>query len=192
VLAPPKSAPEDLAISTMNTILGGAFVSRLNMNLREEKHWSYGAGSMLPAAAGQRMFIAYAPVQTDKTKESVIEVQRELREVLKDRTLTADELANAKTLLAQSLPGRWETANQVSGALVEMVQYHLPADYWDTYAGRVRALSLNEANAAAVKVVRPDNLVWVIVGDRAKIEKGVRELNLGPLQFIDADGNPVQ
>ncbi|HEX6083289.1 MAG TPA: pitrilysin family protein [Thermoanaerobaculia bacterium] len=192
VVAPPKSAPEDLAISTMNTVLGGAFVSRLNMNLREDKHWSYGAGSMLPAAAGQRMFIAYAPVQTDKTKESVVEVQRELREVLKDRTLTADELANAKTLLAQSLPGRWETANQVSNALVEMVQYHLPTDYWDTYAGRVRALSLNDANAAAVNVVRPDNLVWVIVGDRAKIEKGIRELNLGPVQFIDADGNPLQ
>ena len=192
VIAPPKSAPEDLAISTMNTILGGAFVSRLNMNLREDKHWSYGAGSMLPGAAGQRMFIAYAPVQTDKTKESVLEVQRELREVLKDRTLTADELANAKTLLAQSLPGRWETANQVSNALVEMVQFHLPTDYWDTYAGRVRALSLNETNAAAVSVVRPDNLVWVIVGDRAKIEQGVRELELGPVHFIDADGNPVK
>jgi zinc protease len=191
VVAPPKSAPEDLAISTMNTILGGAFVSRLNMNLREDKHWSYGAGSFLPAASGQRMFVSYAPVQTDKTKESIAEMQRELREVLKDRTLTADELANAKTLLAQSLPGRWETANQVSNALVEMVQFHLPTDYWDTYAGRVRALSLNDANAAAVQVVRPDNLVWVVVGDRAKIEAGVRE-RLGNIQFIDADGNPVQ
>ena len=192
VIAPPKSAPEDLAISTMNTILGGAFVSRLNMNLREDKHWSYGAGSFLPQAAGQRMFVAYAPVQTDKTKESVVELQRELREILKDRTLTADELANAKTLLSQSLPGRWETANQVSSALVEMVQFHLPTDYWDTYAGRVRALSLNDANAAAVQVVRPENLVWVIIGDRSRIEKGVRELNLGQVQFIDPDGNPVK
>jgi zinc protease len=186
VIAPPKSTPNDLAINTMNTILGGAFISRLNMNLREDKHWSYGAGSFLPDAAGQRMFISYAPVQTDKTKESVLEMQRELRGILKDRVLTADELATAKTLLAQSLPGRWETAAQVSNALVESVQFHLPTDYWDTYAGRVRALALNDANAAAVEVVRPENLVWVVIGDRSKIETGIRELNLGTVQVIEA------
>jgi zinc protease len=176
----------------MNTVLGGAFVFRLNMNLREDKHWSYGAGSILPNAAGQRIFIAYAPVQTDKTKESVVEIQKELREILRNRTLTADELANAKTRMAQSLPGRWETANQVSNSLVDMIQYHLPTDYWDTYAGRVHGLSLKAANDAAVQVVRPDNLVWIIVGDRKKIEQGVRELNLGEMRWIDADGNPVQ
>jgi zinc protease len=192
VVAPPKSTPDDLAIVTMNTVLGGAFTSRLNMNLREDKHWSYGAGSALPSAAGQRIFLAFAPVQTDKTKESVVEVQKELREILKDRTLTADELANAKTRMAQSLPGRWETANQVSNALVDMIQYHLPTDYWESYAGRVHALSLKAVNDAAVAVVRPENLVWVIVGDRKKIEQGVRELNLGEMRWIDADGNSVQ
>jgi zinc protease len=192
VVAPPKSAPEDLAISTMNTILGGAFVSRLNMNLREDKHWSYGAGSFLPAAVGQRMFIAFAPVQTDKTKESVVEMQKELKEILKDRVLTADELANAKTRMSQSLPGRWETANAVSNSLSEIVQYRLPLDYWETYPGRVKDMSLTDANAAAVQVVRPENLVWVIVGDRSKIEKGVRDLNLGEVRFLDTDGNPAQ
>jgi len=192
VVAPPRAAPEELAITTMNTVLGGAFVSRLNMNLREDKHWSYGASTFLPNAVGQRMFIAYAPVQTDKTKESVVETQKELRDILKDRTLTADELANAKTRMAQSLPGRWETANQVSNALVDQVQYHLPTDYWDSYAGRVRSLTLKDANDAAVQVVRPENLVWVIVGDRKKIEKGIRDLNLGEIRFIDPDGNPVQ
>jgi zinc protease len=189
VVAPPKSAPEDLAINTMNTVLGGAFVSRLNMNLREDKHWSYGAGSFLPSARGQRMFIAYAPVQTDKTKESVGEMQKELRDIVEDRVVTSEELLNAKTRMAQSLPGRWETANAVGSALRDVVQYHLADDYYDTYAGRVKALTLNQANEAATQVVRPENLVWVIVGDRAKIEKGVRDL-LGDVKFIDADGNP--
>jgi zinc protease len=192
IVAPPKSSPDDLAIVTMNTVLGGAFVSRLNMNLREDKHWSYGASSFLPNAQGQRMFIASAPVQTDKTKESVFEMRKELNEILKDRVLTADELANAKTRMAQSLPGRWETANAVGNSLVDVVQYHLPKDYWDTYAGRVSGMTLNAANAAAVQIIHPENLVWVVIGDRSKIEKGVRDLNLGEMRFIDPDGNPVQ
>ncbi|HEX9162644.1 MAG TPA: pitrilysin family protein [Thermoanaerobaculia bacterium] len=192
VLAPPKSAPEDIAINTMNTVLGGAFVSRLNMNLREDKHWSYGAGSFLPAARGQRVFFAFAPVQTDKTKESVVEVARELRDITKDRLITADEMANAKTRLALSLPGRWETANQVGSSIRDLVQFGLPADYYDTYAGKVKALALTDVNAAAVEVVRPQNLTWVVIGDRARIESGIRDLNLGEMRFVDADGNPVK
>jgi zinc protease len=192
VVAPPKSAPEDIAINTMNTVLGGAFVSRLNMNLREDKHWSYGAGSFLPAARGQRMFIAYAPVQTDKTKESVMEVSRELRDITKDRVVTGDELANAKTRLSLSLPGRWETANQVGAALRDVVQFKLAPDYYDTYAGKVKALAVTDMTSAATQVVRSNNLVWVIVGDRSKIESGIRELNLGEMRLIDPDGNAVK
>ncbi len=192
VIAPPKSAPEDIAIGTMNTVFGGAFVSRLNMNLREDKHWSYGAFSFLPSARGQRMFIAFAPVQTDKTKESVVEVARELKDITKDRVITAEEMANAKSRLALSLPGRWETANQVSAAIRDLVQYQLPIDYYDTYAGKVKALSLENTNDAAVEVIRPQNMTWVIVGDRAKIESGIRDLNLGEIRFVDADGNPVK
>ncbi|HSP34881.1 MAG TPA: pitrilysin family protein [Thermoanaerobaculia bacterium] len=192
VVAPPKNVPEDLAINTMNTVLGGAFVSRLNMNLREDMHWSYGAGSFQPSARGQRIFIAYAPVQTDKTKESVVEVSKELRDITKDHVVTADEMANAKTRIALSLPGRWETSNQVAGAIRDLVQYNLPEDYYDTYAGKIRALTLTNTNEAAIEVVKPQNLTWVIVGDRAKIEQGVRDLNLGEIRFVDADGNPVK
>ncbi|HEV8660357.1 MAG TPA: pitrilysin family protein [Thermoanaerobaculia bacterium] len=192
VVAPPKSVPEDIAITTMNTVLGGAFVSRLNMNLREDKHWSYGSGSGLPNARGQRMFIAYAPVQTDKTKESIVEVAKELRDITKDRLVTTEEMANAKARLALRLPGQWETANQVSGAIRDLVQYHLAADYYDTFAGKVKAMTLNDMNAAATEVVKPQNLVWVIVGDRSKIESGIRDLNLGEIRFVDADGNPVK
>jgi zinc protease len=191
VLAPPKSNPDELSIESMNTVLGGAFISRLNMNLREDKHWSYGAGSFLPAARGQRIFLAYAPVQTDKTKESVIEVSKELRGILKDKLVTADELSMAKTNLTQSLPGIWETNSAVGEAIKEIIEFKLTPDYYSTYAGKIKALSVTNLNEAATKVVRPESLVWVIVGDREKIEKGIRELNLGEVRLIDTDGNAL-
>ncbi|HEV7238030.1 MAG TPA: pitrilysin family protein [Thermoanaerobaculia bacterium] len=192
VIAPPKSNPQEIAIETMNTILGGAFISRLNMNLREDKHWSYGASSLLPASRGQRMFIAFAPVQTDKTKESMVEVAKELKDVTKDRLITADELAMAKSNLTLALPGSWETANAVGNAIGDMVRFNLPVDYYETYAGKVKSTTLNDMNQAAMEVVRPDNLIWVIVGDRSKIEKGIRELGYGEIRFMDADGKPVE
>jgi zinc protease len=191
VLAPPKSNPDELSIESMNTVLGGAFISRLNMNLREDKHWSYGAGSFLPAARGQRIFLAYAPVQTDKTKESVVEVSRELRGILKDRLVTADELSMAKSNLTQALPGIWETNAAVGQAIKEIIEFRLTPDYYSTYAGKIKALSVTNLNEAAATVVRPNSLVWVIVGDREKIEKGIRELNLGEVRVIDTDGNAL-
>ncbi len=192
VLAPPRANPDELAIESMNTVLGGAFISRLNMNLRENKHWSYGAGSFIPAARGQRIYLVYAPVQTDKTKESIVEITNELRGVLKDKLITADELAMAKSNLTQTLPGIWETNDSVGNSIGEIVQFRLTSDYYSTYAGKVKALSVTSLNAAALKVVRPDSLVWVIVGDREKIEKGIRELGLGEVRVLDADGNPVK
>ncbi|MEO8433915.1 MAG: pitrilysin family protein [Pyrinomonadaceae bacterium] len=192
VLAPPKSNPDEISIESMNTVLGGAFISRLNMNLRENKHWSYGAGSFLPAARGQRIFLSYAPVQTDKTKESMVEIAGELRAILKDRLITADEMAMAKSNLTQALPGLWETNDAVGQAIKEVVEFRLTPDYYTTYAGKVKALTVNNLNEAAVKVVRPESLIWVVVGDREKIEKGIRELNIGELRLIDADGNPVK
>ena len=192
VIAPPKANPIETAIETMNTVLGGAFISRLNMNLREDKHWAYGAGSFLPAARGQRMFVAYAPVQTDKTKESMVEVSKELQQITKDRLVTADELAGAKSNITLALPGSWETSNAVTGAISDMVRFELPPDYYETYAGKVKSMTLNDMNKAAQEVVRAGNLTWVVVGDRAKIEKGIRELGYGEIRLIDADGNPVQ
>ncbi|MGH9972039.1 MAG: M16 family metallopeptidase [Pyrinomonadaceae bacterium] len=192
VLAPPKSNPDEIAIESMNTVLGGAFISRLNMNLRENKHWSYGAGSVIFPARGQRVYLAYAPVQTDKTKESVVEITKELRGILKDKLITADELAMAKSNLTQALPGLWETNASVGQAINEIVEFRLTPDYYSTYAGKVKALTVSNLNEAAVKVVRPDNLAWIIVGDREKIEKGICELNIGEVRVIDADGNPVK
>jgi zinc protease len=190
-LAAPKANNKEYAIEAMTSLLGGQFISRLNMNLREGKHWSYGAFTLLWDARGQRPFIAYAPVQTDKTKESMIEVDRELRGILGPRPITADELAKAQANLTLTLPGNWETMQSVKQSLEQMVTFGLPEDYFETYAQRVRSLTIPDATAAAQETVRPDHLVWVVVGDRSKIEAGIRELGWGEIRFLDADGKPL-
>ncbi len=190
-VAPPKSDPDEIAIEAMNSLLGGQFTSRVNMNLREGKHWSYGAFTFVWDARGQRPFIAYAPVQTDKTKESMVELDKELRAILGPRPVEPDELSKAQASLTLTLPGSWETMEAVGSSIENLISFGLDDRYYDTYAQKVRALTIPDIVAAAKKVVRPDRLVWVVVGDRAKIEAGIRELHLGELRFLDADGKPL-
>jgi zinc protease len=186
----PPNTPEEIAIQAMNDDIGGTFSSRLNMNLREDKHWSYGAGSLLWGARAQRPYLVYAPVQTDKTKESIIEVNRELRAFLTERPATADELARIQANETLSLPGSRETIEEVGDSITNLVEYGWPDNYYDTEARRIRELRTSDLDKAAKEVIQPEHLVWVIVGDRAKIEPGIRELSIGDIQLIDADGNP--
>jgi zinc protease len=190
-VAPPKSNPDEIAIQAMNDILGGQFFSRINMNLREDKSWSYGARTMIMDAEGQRPFLVYAPVQTDKTSESMLEILAELTEINGGRPPTEDELARAKSSKTLSLPGRWETNRAVLGSLGEIVRFGLADDYWDSYADEVNSLDVDDVSRAANEVVFPDDLVWVVVGDREKIESGIIELGFGDIRLIDADGEPV-
>jgi zinc protease len=118
-------------------------------------------------------------------------VQRELRGILGERPVEADELARAKASLTLTLPGSWETMGALAFTIGEIVSFGLDDRYYDTYASTIRAETAASVTAAAQRTVAPDHLVWVIVGDRAKIEQGLRELNLGEIHLIDADGNPV-
>jgi zinc protease len=190
-VAPPKNNPEEIAIETVNAVLGSEFGSRINMNLREEKHWAYGAISVLIGARGQQPYLVYAPVQTDKTRESLAEVNRELHDIIGQRPPTAEELKKAQDTLTLRLPGSRETINEVGSSIVDLVQFGLPDDYYQTFAAKVRALRTADVTDAAKTVVHPDSVVWVVVGDRAKIEGPIRELGLGELKFLDADGNPL-
>lgn len=189
---PPTNNPDEIAIESFNKILGGDFNSRINMNLREDKHWSYGVRTLLVDAKGQRPYVFLAPVQTDKTKESVAELQKEMTQLVSNKPANTDEFDRTQNDRVLALPGRWETFNAVQGALGYIVQYGLPDNYYQTYADKVRNLKLDATNAAAQKVLKPSAMTWVVVGDRAKIEAGVRELNLGEVRIIDADGNPVK
>ena len=191
-LAPPKDNPRELALATMNDSLGGSFNSRLNMNLREDKGWAYGSFSFFYDARGQRPFIAYAPVQTDRTADSMREIREELTGVLGDAPITEDELEKSVNGSVLTLPGRWETAGAVAGSLMESIRFGYADDYWATYGDRIRALTRDDLQAAAASLLRPDDLVWVVVGDRDVIEPAIRELGYGEVRFLVADGNPVE
>jgi zinc protease len=160
--------------------------------LREDKHWSYGSSSFFFDAKGQGPFVAIAPVQTDKTKESIVELDRELKDVVGSRPITEDELKKMVSNRVLSLPGSRETIGDVSQSMGELVIYGFPDDYYDKYESKLKSLRTADLNDAAKSFVHPESLTWVVVGDRSKIEKGIRELGIGEVRFIDADGNPVQ
>src|SRR6185312_730406 len=161
-VAPPKSDPEEIAIETMNTILGGSFTSRVNMDLREQKHWSYGARTIIASARGQSPFIVYAPVQTDKTKESMIELEKDLRGVLGDRPITEGELQLAQQDETLKLPGSWEADGAVVKSIGEIVRFGLPENYFTVYPERVRNLTLANVTQAAKRVVLWAQRVWLV------------------------------
>lgn len=190
-VAPPQADKDNIAIETMNDILGGTFTSRINMNLRENKHWSYGSRSMILGAKAQRPFLIYALVQSDKTKESIQEVDKELKGILSTNKVNADELNKIKLNNTLSLPGSWETNSRVMGSLNEMVMYGYEDNYFDTYAEKVNNLNLEQVNNAALKVLNPDKIDWVVVGDKSKIETGLKELGLD-IKLIDVDGNIME
>ena len=131
-------------------------------------------------------------MQTDKTAESMREIQRELQRIVGDEPPSAAELERVKDRQTRSLPGRWESSRAIVRALAEIVRDELADDYWNDYPGRVRELSLDDVNAAAAELVKPDEFVWLVIGDRERIEEGIRELGLGELHAVDADGRPVE
>jgi zinc protease len=190
-IAPPKANPGEAAIETMGAVLGTDFGSRLNMNLREDKHWAYGAFSFIRDARGPRPFLAYAPVQTDKTTEAATELLKELKGIVGDRPVEPDELERAKASLTLTLAGSWETMGALAGSIDDIVAFGLDDRYFDTYAATIRAQTAASVTAAARAAVKPDQLVWIFVGDREKIEAPLRRLGIGEIRFVDGDGRPV-
>ena len=192
VVAPSTEAKNNLEIQTMNGAFGGSFTSRLNMNLREDKHWAYGAFSFLQNAIGQRPFMLYAPVQTDKTSESLAEILREAKEVIGDKPLTHAEIDKIKVGDVRSMPGEYQTTGAVLGAMTGIALYQRPDNYVQTLKARIEAQSDAAVQAAAVEVIRPQALTWVVVGDLKTIEQPIRDLKIGPVKVIDADGKPLR
>ncbi|UCE20550.1 MAG: insulinase family protein [Gemmatimonadota bacterium] len=191
-VAPPKANPDEIAIETMNNILGGTFTARMNMNLREDKHWSYGARSLLLGTRGQRPFLVYASVQTDKTSESLAEILKEMRGIQGTQPATDDELQKVQKNRILRMPGSWETINELGASINQIVRFGLPDDYFETYPDEIRSMRVADVTRAAQNVLHPDNVVWVVVGDREHIEGKIREMGFDEIGFIDGDGNPVE
>jgi predicted Zn-dependent peptidase len=191
-LLPSSKSPRDLEIESAVTALGGMFSARLNMNLREDKNWSYGAYAFSAGAQHQRPLLVSAPVQTDKAVDSLKELVREFDEYVGTRPATPDELAKVIANDVRALPGSFETASAVRGAISGILLYDRPDDYVRTLKGRIEAQTLDGVNAAARDTIKPAAMTWVVVGDLAKIEQGIRALDLGEVQVIDADGKVVR
>jgi len=181
----------EVAVEQNINILGGEFTSRLNMNLREDKHWSYGAGGFVLGTKEQRPFIVYAPVQTDKTSESVTEIRKELVDFVGSRPATQEELDKVKTNQVMKLPGQWETNAAVNNSLSEIVKYNLPDDYFQKYGDNVKNLTLKDVQSISKDIIKPNEVNWFMVGDKAKIIEGLEKLGFDAIIEIDADGNQI-
>ncbi len=180
----PRSTPDYFALRVLNTILGGAFTSRLNTNLREVHGYAYGAASSFDMRLGAGPFYAAAGVQTDKTADALKEFFNELTRI--HEPVGADELDKAKNYVALLLPRSFETERGAANAIAQTFVYDLPADYFQTYAGRIRSVTSADVKRAADKYIQPDKFAVVIVGDRKTIEPGIAALNLGPLTVVEA------
>jgi predicted Zn-dependent peptidase len=180
-----RSTPDYFPIQVMNTILGGSFSSRLNLNLREKHGYTYGASSGFDMRVTPGPFSAQAGVQTDKTSESLTEFFNELNGILK--TIPADELARAKNYVALRFPGTFETTGDMARRLEDAIIYRLPDDYFSRYVETINAVTGADVQRVAQKYIQPDRLAVIVVGDRKTIEPGIRKLNLGPIEVLTID-----
>jgi zinc protease len=181
----PRDENDHIAVEVMNAVIGGTFTSRLNMNLREEKHWSYGARSFVYETHGPQLFATYANVQTDKTSASMREIMSELRGFVGAAPITEAELTKIQLKRARALPGQHETTGELLGSVGEIVTYGLPDDYYDTYAERLRALTREQVQEAARRHIRLDEMTWIVIGDLSRIEEPVRALGFGEVEVIE-------
>ena len=184
-LLPKYGFDGELPLQLMNEVLGSGFNSRINMNLREDKGWSYGARSVISNTQAERPFIVYAPVQSDKTVESLIEIRNELTSITSDRPAQQDELSRSLDRRILTLPGRWETARSISSDIASLVTYGLDESYWDSYTSNLRNINLEQVNAIAKQHVHADKMLWLIVGDRSEIEQNIRDANIGKVIIIN-------
>jgi predicted Zn-dependent peptidase len=189
---PSTLAADRLELNTANAVLGATFTSRINMNLREQKHWSYGASAALPEALGQRPWLLSAPVQSDRTVESIAEIRREIAEFVGARPATSEEILKIKQRDVRGLSGRYETNAAVAAAIAEIVRFDRPDDWVKTLKSRLEAQTEAGVRDAAARAFQAGALTWVIVGDLAQIEAPIRALGLGTVQVLDSDGNVVR
>jgi len=182
-----RSTPDYPQIEVMNSELGGLFSSRINMNLREQHGYTYGAGSFFNYHIAPGPFIVYSDVRTDVTAPAATEVFNELRR-MRDTLMSPEELKLAKDSIARSLPGRLEHGSEAAGTFAELYVYDLPLDYFSLLPGRLDAVTAEQAQVVAQKYILPDKMTVLAIGDRAKIEAEMKKLNLGKVEIRDTDG----
>jgi len=179
-----RNTPDYFALQVLNTMLGGAFSSRLNLNLRETHAWTYGARSGFSMRQGAGPFTAQAAVVTAKTDSSIVEFFRELNRI-RTEPIPGDELEKAKRYVSLGFPQQFETTQAVAGRLGELVTYGIDPSFFASYQAGIMGVTAADVKRVAEQYVRPGNAVVVIVGDRSQIEAGLRAVNVAPVQVRD-------
>ena len=184
-LLPPTASEDSISTDMAVRILGGSFNARLNMNLREDKGWAYGARASATKAAGQRPLIYYAPVQIDKTVDSLKELMGESKDFLGIAPASQEELNRSRDGILRSLPGRYETNGAVLSTLSDILRFGRSLDYVDIYQVAMEALSVETVRAAANEHLMPDRTVWLVVGDLSEIEQPLRDAGIAEVRVIE-------
>lgn len=185
---PIRGGDTDVALDLANEVLGNGFLSRLNMDLREDKGWSYGVSSAVSKLTGPRLFTVAAPVQSDKTGAAVKEIIADMKAFPAGKTADAQELQRVTDGNIRELPSEFETDAALLGAIVANRRLGRPEDYYTTLASRYRAVTGPALDAAAAKFLQPDGLVFVVVGDRKVIDPQLKGLGL-PIEYMTVDKN---
>ncbi|MBC7795985.1 MAG: insulinase family protein, partial [Pyrinomonadaceae bacterium] len=186
-----RDNPDYFPLQVMNSILGGQFISRVNLNLREDKGYTYGARSGFEYRKNAAPFSASAGVQTAVTKESVMEFMKELNGIRGAIPVTPKELEYNKQSLIRRYPAAFETTDQIAAQLSSLVVYGLPDTYFNDYLSKVNAVTISDVNRVANKYLEPSKMAIVIVGDKAVIEPKLKEIEGLEINYLDVDGQPI-
>jgi len=184
----PREHPDYYSLAFVNYILGGDYSSRLNMNLRQDKGYSYGFHSSIEWMKPFSIFLARGSVQTEVTKESVYETLKELREIRECKEIGVEEFRKAKEGLVKSVPSQFESNHQIVNQLLNMAEFNLPINHFEANIEKISDLTVDEVRESASKHLSPDETKIIVVGDRNKVETRLEELGY-PIKHIDMYGN---
>ena len=186
-LMPGVGSEDEFKITLMNAVIGGDFTSRLNMNLREDKSWSYGVRSRISANIGPSPMLVFAPVQSDQTIPSIQEIIKEYEEYLGARSAEQAELESVVNKRSLGLIGRFETFGELMSGVAEIITFNRDDNYLETLAEEYRSIKLNDIHSAAQQYLTPKDWVWIIVGDLSLIQEGIEDLNIGEIEVLELD-----
>ena len=190
--APQRKSPDYYALSLANAVYGGGFGTRLNLNLREDKGYSYGVFAFPQLFTSGGAWVASGGVQTNKTKESVVEFMNELKNIAGAKPISETELSTARLGRIRGYAQQFESMGRIAGQVVELWVAGLPMTDLQRETDELAKLQLSAVNAAAAKYANPSGSSLLLVGDLSQIEAGIRELNLGEIVILDVEGRPAQ
>lgn len=189
-----RDNPDYFPLIMLNSLLGGQFTSRINMNLREEKGFTYGARTAFSMRVHGGLFYAGADVQTEVTAEAVREFLKEIEGVRQTLPVTESELEYNKQSLIRSYPSTFETNKQIASQITALIGHHLAEDWFSRFIDNIKAVTVEDVTRVANQYLKPEKLAILVVGDRQKVEPALREIKPygEKITYLDADGGEIK